>query len=89
MYPIVVSRAEARPGNAPRRCDVAWLDWGARGDAAGRPDFGLLIMRNMLPSPNSAEAIQNIKRPGEEAAVMGPYFPRSEYTTKAAYEELS
>jgi hypothetical protein len=88
MYTIVVSRAADRPANATRRCGVAWLDWGERGDAAGRPDFGSLIMRNLLASPTFAGAIQHIRRPGEEAAVMGPYFPRTEYTTKAAFEAL-
>jgi hypothetical protein len=85
-YTIVVSRAADRPRNARRRCGVAWLDWGTRGDAAGRPDYGLLIMRNMLASPSFAQAIQRIERFGDERRVMGPYFPVSRYTSSAAFE---
>jgi hypothetical protein len=84
-FTIVVSRPEDRPANAVRRCGVSWLDWGD-GDGAGNPDYGALIMRNMLVSPDFAEAIQNVPRPGVEREVMGPYFPESEYSTKAEFE---
>jgi hypothetical protein len=84
-YLIVMSRRADRPANATARCGVAWLDWGNRGDGAGRPDYGLLIMRNMLVSPRFAHAIQRVKDPGTEPAVMGRYFPRSAYTTTAAF----
>ena len=69
---------QARPTGRPTRgacCGVGWLDWGERGDGAGRPDYGLLIMRNMLVSPDFAQAIQRVPRPGAEPATMGPYFP--------------
>jgi hypothetical protein len=85
-FTIVVARPADRPANARPRCGVAWLDWGERGDAAGRPDYGLLIVRNMLPATGFREAIQNVAAPGAEPAVMGDYFPRSTYTTKAAFE---
>jgi hypothetical protein len=80
-YTIVVSKRADRPANARARCGVAWLDWGEAGDGAGDPDYGLLIMRNMLVSPDFAEAIQRVERPATEAEVMGPYFPRAGYTT--------
>ena len=70
-------RAPTGPANARARCGVAWLDWGERGDGAGDPDYGLLIMRNMLVSPSFQQAIQRVARPGEEAAVMGSRFPRA------------
>jgi hypothetical protein len=80
-YTIVVSKREDRPASARRRCGVAWLDWGERGDGAGDPGYGLLIMRNMLVSPDFERAIQRVPRPTEEESVMGPYFPRSRYMT--------
>jgi hypothetical protein len=85
-YTVVVSKRADRPENARRRCDVAWLDWGENGDGVGDPDYGLLIMRNMLVDPDFAEAIQNVPRPTEEEAVMGPYFPRSDYQTREEFE---
>ncbi|MBV9309991.1 MAG: hypothetical protein JOZ73_04125, partial [Solirubrobacterales bacterium] len=68
------------------RCKVGWLNWGDRGDGAGRPDYGLLIMRNMLPAPTFAQAIQNVSRPGTEPQVMGDYFPRATYTTRTGFQ---
>ncbi len=64
---------------------MAWLDWGNRGDGAGDRDYGLLIMRNMLASPDFAQAIQRVDQPGRERQIMGGYFPRSHYTTTAAF----
>jgi hypothetical protein len=85
-YTIVVSKRADRPDNARRPCGVAWLDWGEGGDGAGDPDYGLLIMRNMLVSPNFEHAIQRVERPSTEPDVMGPYFPRSVYSTVEAFE---
>jgi hypothetical protein len=87
-YTIVVSRAGDRPANATRGCGVGWVDWGVRGDAAGRPDYGLVIMRNMLPAASFAEAIQRVQKPGTEPQVMRDYFPNSSYTTKPQFEAL-
>ena len=85
-YTIAVSKAADRPANARARCNVAWLDWGELGDGAGDTDYALLIMRNMLVDPNFAEAIQRVPQPGQEAAVMGRHFPRSEYATVEEFE---
>ena len=63
-----------------------WLDWGERGDGAGDPDYGLLILRNMLASPSFSHAIQRVQRPGTERQVMGWFFPRSSYTTRAGFQ---
>jgi hypothetical protein len=84
-YTVVVSRPADRPANARRACGVGWVDWGLRGDAAGRPNYGLLIMRNMLPG-SFPEAIQNVRRPGAEPGVMRDYFPSSTYTTRSSFE---
>lgn len=86
LYVIVVSRRSDRPANANARCGVGWIDWGDRGDGAGRPDYGLVVIRNMLPAQTFAQAIQNVGRPGDEPQVMGDYFPRTAYTTKPAFE---
>ncbi len=85
-FEIVVSRRGDRPSNARRPCGVAWLNWGDRGDGAGDPDYGVLIMRNMLVSPRFANAIQNVPRAGEEAGVLGPYLPQPSYTSRAEFE---
>jgi hypothetical protein len=84
-YTVVVSRQSDRPSNARGACGVAWLDWGNRGDGAGDPNYGLLIMRNMLASPDFKRAIQRVQAPGQERAVMGPFFPDSHYTTTKAF----
>lgn len=85
-YTVVVSKAADRPSNATRECGVAWLDWGENGDGAGDPDYAALIMRNMLVDPDFQHAIQKVTRPTEEEAVMGPYFPRSDYMTREEFE---
>lgn len=85
-YTVVVSTRADRPANATARCGVAWLDWGDRGDGAGDPNYGVLIMRNMLASRGFKEAIQRVTAPGTEPDVMGRYFPRSSYTTTQAFE---
>ena len=85
-FTIVVSRPEDRPANAVRRCGVGWLRWALRGDAAENPDFGFLIIRNMLPTARFKKAIQRIQQSGAETEVMGRFFPRSSYTTEAAFE---
>ncbi|MGH2988060.1 MAG: hypothetical protein ACRDLO_15440 [Solirubrobacterales bacterium] len=85
-YTIVVSKRADRPENARRRCGVAWLDWGERGDGVGDPDYALLIMRNMLVAPSFERAIQRVERPSTEPQVMGRFFPRSAYSTVEEFE---
>ena len=87
-YTIVTSLAADRPSNATTQCGVGWVPWPENGDGVSHPDDGLLILRNMLPAPTFPNAIQDIMLPGEEAAVMGPYLPVGEYTTKADFEAL-
>lgn len=84
-YTIVVTRAEDRPANARARCGVTWLEAPVRGDGAGHLGDNLLLMRNMLPSPRFTQAVQNTQVPGDEKAVMGPYLPRSTYSTTADF----
>jgi hypothetical protein len=86
IYTIVTSLAKDRPKNATTKCGVAWIPWPANGDGDGHLDDGLLIVRNMLPSPSFRHAIQDTTVPGDEQAVLGPYYPRGSYTTKAKFE---
>ena len=85
-YTIVVSQPQDRPANARAECEVAWLNWGRRGDGAGDSDYALLIMRNMLSMPHFDEAIQRVDAPSHEREVMHEHFPRSRYTTREAFE---
>jgi hypothetical protein len=85
-YTIVLSRRADRPANARRRCGVAWLEWGRRGDGVGDPDYGFLIMRNLLASPRFGRAIQRVSEAGTEPRVMGPFFPHTTYSTKRRFE---
>ncbi len=85
-YRIVISKAANRPANATAECGVTWLDFGNKGDGAGNENLTLLILRNMSPSADFTQAVQNIPRIGEEKATMGDYLPLPEHTSKAAFE---
>lgn len=85
-YRIVVSKRADRPENATRDCGVSWLDWGDAGDGAGNKNLGVIIIRNMLASPDFANAIQQVPVIGEEAETMGKYLPKSTYMSKATFE---
>ena len=87
-YTIVVSKAADRPGNATRKCGVAWLAADPDGDGAGRIDSGLLMIRNVIPSPGFKQAVQNVTSPFDAAAVMGRYYPRGKYSSRAAFQKL-
>ncbi|MGV9410845.1 hypothetical protein ACWDOP_13085 [Nocardia sp. NPDC003693] len=71
FYTIAVSTGPRRPANARLECGIAWLP-------AGALPQSVLMVRNMIPDPDFAEAIQNLTR-GSEAAGMGPYYPGGEY----------
>jgi hypothetical protein len=86
-YTIVTSLAKDRPKNATTKCDVAWIPWPTQGDGDGHLNDGLLIVRNMLPAPSFHHAIQDTTTPGDEQAVLGPYYPRGTYTAKAAFQK--
>lgn len=87
-YTIVVGNASNRPDNANRDCGVKFLHWGHYVDPLGRANVGTLLMRNMRADPGFDEAIQNVDEPGREAAVMGPYLPRSEYVSERDFAAL-
>ena len=89
-YTIVVSRKEDRPSNATLANGIAWMEWSPRGEGVDGPknraDFGMLMLRIMANNPSWTQSPDKVTKPGMEAAVMGPYLPKGEYTTKAAFE---
>ncbi len=87
-YTIVTSFSKDRPSNATAACGVSWIPWPKKGDGTGHLDDGMLILRNMLSSPNFTSAIHDVTHPGTESAVMGDYLPTGQYTTKAAFQGL-
>ncbi len=94
FYSIVSSLPEDRPANAREECGVYFLPLSSRGSgylaedgkAFGHSDFGLFIMRNLLPDPKFTQAVQNVKAWGDEKAVMGDYLPDITYTSKENFE---
>lgn len=86
-YTIVTSLGQDRPRNAVAACGVAWIPWPVLGDGDGHLGDGLLIVRNMLPSPSFHHAVQDTTTPGDEQQVLGPYYPRGTYTTKAKFQK--
>jgi hypothetical protein len=88
-YTIVMSRPEDRPKNAAPENGVAWMNWGpgeGLNDPRNRTNWGMLIMRFIACDPNWGNSPTKIVKPGEEEAVLGPYYPRGEYTDKASFE---
>jgi hypothetical protein len=90
-YRIVISKPENRPRNARKRCGYYWMDFG-KGEnypsSAARPNVGVVYMRFMAANPDWAEAPQKVTVPNTEAAIMGEYFPQSQYMSRAAFEAL-
>lgn len=90
-YTLVVSRPEDRPRNARPACGYRWLAFGNGEDypdPAARDWVDTLYVRFMAPSPSFKQAPVNVKTPGTEAQVMGPYMPKSKYWSKAEFEKL-
>lgn len=88
-YTIVVSRPEDRPKNATSENGVTWIDWGpgeGLDDPRNRKDWGMLLMRYLAPHKDWQHNPLKATKPGMEAAVMGPYYPRGYYTTKSKFE---
>ncbi len=86
-YVMVVAHAGFRPSNARKKCDVAWLPANPTGDAAGRPDIGSLVTRNIIPSPRFHKTSWDVNQPNTAAQVMGPYYPTGAYMSKTQFEK--
>ncbi len=79
-YTYVISDPDARPANATAAHGVTWLPWG------GTFTNGVVILRNMLPSPTFTQSVQAIAAGESPSAVMGPYYPQSAYCSSATFE---
>lgn len=78
-YTIVVSTADNRPAKATAVCGVTWL-------AGGPTNDKVLILRNMLPDPGFAEAIQRADHtPASVEATLRDYYPTARYSTVGAF----
>jgi hypothetical protein len=80
-YTVMISTAAARPKNAVPECGIAWLPSGALPQT-------VVVLRNMLPSPDFEHSVQRAE-PGRERQVMGAYYPEARYldTPEAAQRE--
>ena len=78
-YTLVVSTKADRPATVTNgSCRCVWLPWGPGGSV-------VLIMRNMLPDPSFANAIQRAGF-GTEKQDLGTYYPSGCYLTAAAFD---
>lgn len=82
-YSIIISKPEDRPKNATQACGHAWVDWGRRGDMAGRDGHTSVAIRHLLPTKSFKEASQNVCEAGTEEKIMGEYFPKAKYYADA------
>jgi hypothetical protein len=89
-YTVVISRPEDRPKNATRENGITWINWGPGeglwNDPRNRPDWGMVLMRFMVPAENWDHSPSKATKPGTAENVMGPYYPKGYYTTKAEFE---
>jgi hypothetical protein len=88
----IVVRAEDAPKTGPRTRSARTVSHGWTGaregldDPRDRKDGGMLLMRFMVCHPDWENSPAKARKPGMEEAVMGPYYPRGYYTTKAEFE---
>lgn len=85
-YTIVFSKPALRPSNAREECGVVWRDWGI-GDGIDNPHGGMIVLRHMMPADDFQQSGFATKGNGDEEAVLGPYYPRSQYVQKAEFEK--
>ena len=85
-YVIAFAKSQMRPKNATRKCGVAWLPADPEGDGAGRPDTGLLLTRNVLPSAGYKKSSWSVTSPFNAAEIMGDHYPKGDYMAKKAFE---
>lgn len=85
-YTVVVSRTTFRPSNARYECGHAWVQAPAAGDGFGNIYGGQVYFRHMLPNDSSPANLKNVSEAGSEARVLGEYFPKGEYMSKAQFE---
>lgn len=104
FYTIVVANKDDRPNNAIESCGITYLQQSERGDGFytvpknspdydaakdnGHSDLGLLLVRNLLPSADFKQSLQNVTTNGTEKDILGDFAPDITYTTKAEFEAL-
>jgi hypothetical protein len=88
-FTIVVSTAGNRPANATIDCGVAWMDFGEIGDGMGNPAGAMLVYRQMMPAADFKQSLFETRVPGDEARVLGTYYPAARYMDRAAFERLA
>lgn len=86
-YTIVVSRPSYRPENARYECGYAWLEFPAAGDGFGDMWLGEVRNRWQLPLNDFQYAPHGTENPGEEAEVMGEYFPKGQYMSTEEFDQ--
>lgn len=79
-YNVVISDPGARPAAADPAHGYNWLPWGFYYD-------GMIIVRNLLPAPDFAEAFHNVPQGTDPVSVSGDYFPQGSYCTQAVFDD--
>lgn len=72
FYNVVISDPDVRPAAAEPAHGYNWLPWGFYYD-------GMIIVRNLLPAPDFAEAFHNVPQGTDPASISGDYFPQGTY----------
>lgn len=81
-YTFVVSTEADRPANATPEAGVNWLPWG------DTDEVNILLVRNMLPAPGFAHAIQKVTPGARGEVVMGAFYPQAWYCTRERFEKM-
>jgi hypothetical protein len=97
-FTVVMSWPEDRPKNAITANGVKWIDFGGgEGHYIGARcwvNFVYIRYMNALKREEWPHSPRNIPRPDEkhptpmDAWVMGEYYPRAKYMSKAAFEKF-
>lgn len=82
FYTVVVADKPDRPAWATAANGYTWLPWGTA-------KTSMLIVRNMLPSPDFAQAYQNIPPGTDPYSVSGDYFPVGSYCSAKAVADAA
>ncbi len=94
-YTIAISWADDRPTNATNECGVNWLSMADSGDGFGdmvgnsvlnNPHESMVIIRNMTPSEDFMQAIQNIPSQTTTAETLGEFNTTYYQTSVAEFE---
>jgi hypothetical protein len=80
FFNIVMSVPAKQPANAKPAYGFDWLTWG--------PTYqSVLIMRNMLPSPNFNQSAWAVPKGVDPATIMGDYLPVAAYCANSVFSK--